>query len=59
MSVKIIEVLRTIRDRHYEETKNLPFEEQIAFYKHKSEMLQKELNIVSGNPNNGKKTGQH
>ena len=52
MSVKIIEVLRAIRDKHYEETKTMSIEEQIAFYRHKSELLQKELKFGSRDAKN-------
>ena len=43
MSVKINEVLRAIRDKHYEETKAMTVEEQIAYYREKSELLRKEI----------------
>ncbi|NWG03144.1 MAG: hypothetical protein HXY44_09850 [Syntrophaceae bacterium] len=33
MAVKAIEMVRKIRDKHYEETKNLSAEEQIKFIK--------------------------
>ena len=41
MAVKAVEMVRKIRDRHYEETKNLSIEEQIKFIKEKSIQLQK------------------
>lgn len=40
MSVKAVEMVRKIRDRHYEETKDLTVEEQKALIKQKSERLQ-------------------
>jgi len=40
MSVKAVEMVRKIRDKHYKETKDLPVEEQKALIKKKSERLQ-------------------
>jgi hypothetical protein len=46
MAVKTVEMVRKIRDKHYEETKNLPVEEQIKAVKKKSEKLQEELKTL-------------
>jgi len=43
MVVKAVEMVREIRDRHYEETRNLPFEKQIEYIKKKSQKLQNEI----------------
>jgi len=43
MVVKAIEMVRKIRDKHYEETKTLSVKEQIKFVKQKAEKLQKML----------------
>jgi len=43
MTVKAVEMVRKIRDKHYDETKGLSVEEQIKAVKKKSEKLQKEL----------------
>ncbi len=43
MAVKAVEMVRKIRDRHYEETKNLSTEEQIKFIKKKALQLQRAL----------------
>ena len=40
MAVKAIEMVRKIRDKHYEETKDLSVEEQIKFVREKAERLQ-------------------
>jgi hypothetical protein len=40
MAVKAVEMVRKIRDRHYEETKDFSIEEQIRFIKEKSIQLQ-------------------
>ena len=40
MAVKAIEMVRKIRDKHYEETKELSIEEQIKFVKDKASRLQ-------------------
>ncbi len=40
MSVKTVEMVRKIRDRHYKETKDLSAEDQKALIKEKSERLQ-------------------
>jgi len=46
MAVKTVDMVRNIRDRYYEETKELPIEKQIRLIKTRSEELQKKL----GNP---------
>ena len=43
MAVKAVEIVRKIRDRHYEETKVLSVEEQIKFIRAKSEELLERL----------------
>jgi deoxyadenosine/deoxycytidine kinase len=43
MAVKAVEMVRKIRDKHYEETKEFSVEEQIKFVKKKSGELQKRL----------------
>ncbi len=43
MTVKTVEMVRKIRDRHYEETKDLTIDEQIKYIKEKSIQLQKGL----------------
>ena len=43
MAVKVIEMVRKIRDKHYEETKNLSVEEQIKFVRGKAKRLQRTL----------------
>jgi hypothetical protein len=43
MALKTVEMIRKIRDKHYEETKGLPVEEQIKAVKKKAEKLQEEL----------------
>lgn len=43
MTVKSVDMVRRIRDKHYEETKGLSAEEQIKFIKTKSKDLQKRL----------------
>jgi hypothetical protein len=40
MAIKAIEMIRKIRDKHYEETKELSVEEQIKFVKDKARRLQ-------------------
>ena len=44
MPVKAVEMVRKIRDKHYEDTKGLSFSEQIRFIKEKSQKLRKGLN---------------
>lgn len=41
MVVKAVEMVRKIRDKHYNETKDLSVDEQIKIIKTKSEELQK------------------
>jgi hypothetical protein len=43
MAIKAVEMVRKIRDRQYEETKDLTIEEQIRYIKEKSMRLQKGL----------------
>ena len=40
MSIKAVNMVRKIRDRHYQETKDLSLEKQKEFIKAKSEKLQ-------------------
>jgi len=40
MAVKTIEMVREIRDKHYEETKDLSVEGQIKFVRDKAKRLQ-------------------
>lgn len=40
MAVKAIEMIRKIRDKQYEETKNLSVKEQIKFVRDKAHRLQ-------------------
>ncbi len=46
MALKTVEMVRKIRDEHYEETKGLTVEEQIKAIKRKSEKLQEELKAL-------------
>ena len=41
MAMKAVEMVRKIRDKQFEETKELSVEEQIEFIRKKSEELQK------------------
>ena len=43
MAVKVVEMIRKIRDQHYKETKVLSVQEQIKFVRKKSSELQKIL----------------
>jgi len=43
MSVKAVEMVRKIRDKHYEDTRGLSFSEQIKFIKEKSKSLRNGL----------------
>lgn len=43
MTVKAVEMVRKIRNQHYEKTKGLTVEDQIKFIKTKAEKLQKKL----------------
>jgi hypothetical protein len=44
MTIKAVEMVRKIRDQHYEQTKNLSVEEQIKFIREKSNKLQRNSN---------------
>lgn len=46
MAVKAVEMVRKIRNNHFEETKELSVAEQIEFVKKKSEELKKKLEKV-------------
>lgn len=46
MAVKAVEMVRKVRDRHYEQTKSLSAKEQIEFIRKKSEELQRKLKII-------------
>jgi deoxyadenosine/deoxycytidine kinase len=41
MVLKAVELIRQIRDKHYQETKNFSVEEQIFFIKEKAEKFRK------------------
>ena len=43
MAVKAVEMVRKIRDKHYENTKGLSVAEQIQFIKEKSKDLKEQL----------------
>ena len=43
MAVKAVEMVRKIRDKHYEDTKGLSLADQIKYVKDKSKRLQKGL----------------
>lgn len=43
MAVKAVEMVRKIRDQHYEETRKLSVEEQIEFVRKKAGQLRKGL----------------
>jgi len=46
MVVKAVEMVRKIRNKHYEETKNLSIKEQVRFIKQKAEKLQKKFKVI-------------
>lgn len=48
MAVKSVDMVRKIRDKHYEETKDLSAKEQIKFIKGKSRSLQERLVARAG-----------
>ena len=50
MLVKAVEMVRKIRNQHYEETKGLSVAEQIKFVKKKSEKLQRKLKPQRSTP---------
>lgn len=50
MAVRAIEMVRKIRDKHYEETKNLSVEEQIKFIRKKAKRLQGTLKAKQSLP---------
>lgn len=43
MAVKAVAMVRKIRDKHYEQTKDLSVEDQIKFIRDKSRKLQEKL----------------
>ncbi len=43
MSVKAVEMVRKIRDKHYEETKDLSTEEQLEYIQGKAEKLSRDF----------------
>jgi len=45
MEVKAVEMVRKIRDKHYEQTKALAVEDQIKFIRNKSRKLQEKLKV--------------
>lgn len=57
MSVKTVEMVRKIRDRHYKETKDLSAEDQKTLIKEKSERLQASIRQPMRKRHPGKGTG--
>ena len=51
MPVKAVEMIRKIRNQHYEETKSFSVAEQIKFVKKKSDKLRKKLKPHRSNAN--------
>jgi len=45
MAIKAVEMVRKIRDTHYEQTKDLSYEEQMRLVKKGSEALRKSLGV--------------
>ena len=43
MSVKAVEMVRNIRDKHYAETKDLSTEEQLEYVQRKADKLSREF----------------
>jgi len=43
MAIKAVDLTRKIRDKHYEQTKNLSIDEQIFFFNEKARRLQERL----------------
>ena len=43
MTVKAVELVRKIRDKHFNETKKLPVKKQIDYYKAKAKELNQQL----------------
>ncbi len=56
MVVKAVEMVRKIRDKHYEETKTFSVEEQIAFIKKKTYEFREK--VKKGQPSKPNKKGQ-
>jgi len=49
MGIKSVEMVRSIRDKHYEETKEMTNEDYLAYMQAKSDLLRKETDhAVSG-----------
>lgn len=42
MGIKSVEMVRSIRDKHYEETKEMTIEEYLAYIQAKSDLLRNE-----------------
>ncbi len=59
MAVKAVEIVRKIRDKHYEETKGLSLSEQTKFIKEKSKRLRKGLKKGQRSTTDNIGTGAH
>jgi hypothetical protein len=51
-SIRAVEMVRGIREAHYESIKNLPPEKQIAFFREKARALHAELGWPEESPQN-------
>ncbi|WP_040335915.1 hypothetical protein [Candidatus Magnetobacterium casense] len=47
MAVKTVELIRAIRDKHYEDTKSLSVEEQIRYFEQKAKLLSDQMETKS------------
>lgn len=56
MVLKTVEMVRKIRDRHYETIKKLSFAEQLEFIKKKKDRLHKELKRCQRSTADNKRT---
>ena len=56
MAVKTVEMVRKIRDKHYETIKRLSFADQLEFIKKKRDRLHKELKRSQGSIADNKRT---
>lgn len=54
MALKAVEMVRKIRDKQYEETKNLSIEEQISYIKKKATEFQKRVKKREHSPAHNK-----
>ena len=58
MAFKTVEWVRQVRDGNYEQTRDMSFDERLAFYERKSASLRRKLERIRNRPRAGQSREQ-